>query len=257
MTDQTKQNLYADAWHKDRPYSADEAVRLERACRMIARHAESFCADRKYRLVDIGCGVGPLRQWLPAGRFEISGLDLSEEAAVQARLHYDDCKVADVEHTWPFVADTYDGVHAGAVLEHVLDWHTPLNQANRILRDGGLLVISVPNLRHWKEIKRLIRGKQPHWLCDMQHVHAYTPKFLSSMVSLHGFEVCDLQTDHLDVPFIPRRSVWASRAFATIGSVLILAARLKRRVRIEDGHYASQYPRHREVGLRSIEVPLG
>jgi SAM-dependent methyltransferase len=139
-------------------------------------------------------------------------------------------------------------------MEHVMDWHAPLNQANRVLRTGGLIVISVPNLRYWKEIRRLIRGRQPHWLRSMGHVHGYTPRFLRELVTIHGFEVDRLEADRVNLPLMPRRNLWLERHFACIGSVLILTGRLARRVRVEDRALAGRFARTEPLALRSVEV---
>jgi SAM-dependent methyltransferase len=250
----TKQKLYEKAWHAEKPYDRKEIIRLVKACELIRRHCEDLWAGRRYDLLDVGCGVGPMREWLPAERFNITGLEISETAAAAARENYDACEVADVEATWPVEPAGFDGIHAGAILEHVADWHAPLNHANTALRDGGLLVVAVPNLRYWKEIRRLIRGRQPHWLTDVQHLHGYTPKFLTTLVSLHGFEVFSLEADRVNLPLLPNRSRWVTRRFAGIGSVLILAGRLTRRVRVEDDSRADEFPNHKPVALRSIEI---
>ncbi len=240
--------------HGDAPYDREESVRLERACEAFRRHAECPGSGRRYRILDVGCGIGPLRRWLPAERFEIVGLDRLADAVAIAREHYDECKVADLERDWPVEPASFDGVHAGAFLEHVADWHGPLNQANRALRQEGLIVASVPNLRYWKEIRRLIRGGQPHWLKDVQHLHAYTPRFLCELISLHGFKVVDLQADRVNLPLLKWCDRWLARRLAGIGSVLIVSARLQRRVRIEDEALKASFPNHRPVALRSIEV---
>ncbi len=254
MSDKFKQQVYEQAWHADIPYDEKEVVRLIKACELIRRHADELEPPRRYNLLDVGCGVGPLRKWLPENEFNITGLELSEAAAVVARKNYDACEVADVETPWPVEPESFDGVHAGAIMEHVLDWHAPLNHANTALRDGGLIVVAVPNLRYWKEIRRLIRGRQPHWLTDMQHLHGYTPKFLKTLVSLHGFEVIGFEADRVNLPLMPRRNRWIERRFARIGSVLILSARLIRRVRVEDDSRTEQFDNHKPVAMRSIEI---
>lgn len=254
MPERFKQHVYEQAWHADAPYDRKEAIRLIKACESIRRHAGQLKLQRRYDLLDVGCGIGPLRKWLPADDFNITGLEISEAAAAEARKNYDSCHLADVEAPWPVEPEGFDGIHAGAILEHVPDWHAPLNHANTALRDGGLIVIAVPNLRYWKEIRRLIRGRQPHWLTDMQHLHGYTPKFLTTLVSLHGFEVRSLHADRVNLPLMPRRNRWLERRFAGIGSVLILSARLARRVRVEDDSRADQFGDHKPVALRSIEI---
>jgi 2-polyprenyl-3-methyl-5-hydroxy-6-metoxy-1,4-benzoquinol methylase len=253
MANERLQQFYAQAW-KDEGYSSEESLRLEKACELVRREAQSQSLGRPFEVLDVGCGVGPLRTWLPADDFRLHGIDLSAEAAAIARGHYNTCHAGDVEDAWPFAAASMDVVHAGAVLEHVIDWHAPLNHANRVLRDGGLLVVSVPNLRYWKEIFRLVRGRLPLWMSLMGHLHAYTPQFLAKLLTIHGFRVFDVEADRLGIRWLPRHWRWPTRWFAGFGASVILAARLQRRVRVEDQKESHRYPHFRAVGLRSIEI---
>lgn len=253
MTDAPMREYYDAAWHGENPYDDKEVVRLERAAALIREDADARRLSRPL-VLDIGCGIGPLRRWLPADRFEIAGLEWSEDAARVSRGHYDRCLVGSVEARWPFDDAVADAIHAGAILEHVFDWHAPLNEANRVLRDGSRLVVSVPNLRYWKEIKRLIRGKQPHWMSEMLHIHAYTPRFLQNLLILHGFAIDVVEADRVNFPLLPKNALWVKRRFAGFGSVLIVAAKKVRRVQVEDRSRAARYPKSKDVGMRSIEV---
>jgi SAM-dependent methyltransferase len=244
---------YVRTWRADHGYDDRELVRLGKACRAIRSYARHGAA-RRCDVLDVGCGVGPLRQFLAREDFRIVGMDLSPELVAVAGQNYDEGLVADATGRWPFDDASFDAVNLGALMEHVPDWHAPLNQANRVLREGGLLVISVPNLRYWKEIRRLLQARQPHWLMDMQHVHAYTPRFLRDLVVLHGFEVLSLEADRLNIPLPGGKSDWLCRRLAGWGSVMILSARLGRRTRVEDCSRTEQFPRYKPVALRSIEV---
>jgi SAM-dependent methyltransferase len=241
------------AWHGQDPYTEEETLRLRRSCEMLREDAEQAAVGRRYDVLDVGCGIGPLRQWLPAARFRITGIDMNPHAVETAKQHYDSCLLLDGEQEWPLPAASLDAVHAGAILEHVINWHGPLNQANRTLRDGGLLVASVPNLCYWKSLKRMLRFKQPHWLTQMKHVHGYTLTFLRELIELHGFEITALEADRVNLPLLRDRP-WVLRKCAAIGSVFVLSARLVRRVRVEDRDLAYKFPAHTPVGLRSIEV---
>lgn len=257
MADERSKALYEKAWKGDASYSAKEAIRLVKACELIRADARRQPSKRRYEVLDAGCGIGPLFRWLPAHAFSIQGLDISEEAAAIASRNYDVCRVGQVEEPWPWEGSSVDAVHAGAILEHVVDWHTPLNQANRVLRPGGLLVVSVPNLRYWKEVKRLVCGRLPQWMCVMQHLHAYTPRFLKQLVAIHGFRVESLEADRLGLPFLPDQSRWVTRGLANFGSVMILSARLQERIRVEDNCRAHQFAQHAPVGCRSVAVHEG
>jgi 2-polyprenyl-3-methyl-5-hydroxy-6-metoxy-1,4-benzoquinol methylase len=245
--------IYQTAWHGQQPYNAKEEVRLRKACDMMQSDAKSCNLSRRYRVLDIGCGVGPLRKWLPEEKFEIDGLDFCAEALDLARKNYDHCILVDAETSWPTDHGQYDAVHAGAILEHVVDWHAPLNQATNVLADDGLLVISTPNLCYWKAFRKLVRGRQPHWTANMEHLHVYAPRFLKDLLTLHGFEVLDMTADRLGISWIDRNDRVCHK-LACAGSVLILSARLRKRVRIEDISRACQHPNHVKLKMHSIEV---
>ncbi len=255
MSDAFKHNVYDTPWRSDgAEYSPAEEIRLKRACELAEAHRKTLPPQGRYRLLDVGCGVGPLRKWLPAETCELVGLEFSEAAAAVCRKNYDACLIGDVESTWPVEDGSFQAVHAGAVIEHVMDWHAPLNQANRVLAENGLLIVSTPNLRYWKEIRRLILGRQPHWLKEMAHVHGYTPKFLTTLLEVHGFAVETFEADRIRLPLLPRTSRVGAKRLARWGSVMIIAARLKRRCRVEDRARRSQFPHHKDAPLRSIEI---
>ena len=257
MNEINKKSIYAKAWHGGKPYDSVEEIRLAVACEFLANltTAGTSSAGRAERrkILDVGCGVGPLRKWLPAEEFELTGIDLSPEAIEKTRLQYDHGYVLDAEQAWPVEDASFNGLHMGAFMEHVTDWHAPLNRANLALAEGGLLAISIPNLGYWKEIRRLLRGRQPHWLRDMQHVHGYTADFFRKLLTIHGFDVVSVMADRVNFPLLPD-SRFVRKKFARWGSVLIWAARLNRRVRVEDQAASYLFEQSKDVGLRSIEV---
>lgn len=259
MKDTHKQRRCAQAWHGGKPYDSKEEIRLAVACeffdefRQLRNDSDGSEAASRTKILDVGCGVGPLRKWLPAEEFELTGMDLSPEAIEQTKLRYDHAHLLDAEGPWPVADASFDGLHMGAFMEHVADWHAPLNQANRALADGGLVVISIPNIGYWKEIRRLLCGRQPHWLCDMQHIHGYTAGFFRQLLTIHGFEVVSVLADRVNFPLLPE-SRFVRKKFARWGSVLILAGRLQRRLRVEDRSLSHLFSEHKDAPLRSIEI---
>jgi SAM-dependent methyltransferase len=90
------------------------------------------------RVLDVGCGSKPYESLFRAS--EYVGLEIDSPAN---RTH----KRADVYYdgiSFPFDASTYDCVVCNQVLEHVFNPEHFLNEVGRILRPGGLLLLSVP-----------------------------------------------------------------------------------------------------------------
>ncbi len=99
-------------------------------------------------VLDAGMGPGRLCVELDALGWTVSGVDASERMveAARARLpHARDRLVhADLERI-PFAAGAFDAVAATGVLEYVDDLHRALGELHRVLRPGGVAVISITN----------------------------------------------------------------------------------------------------------------
>lgn len=91
-------------------------------------------------LVDFGCGAGLLAPRLIGKGYTHVGFDLSLSALDLARSHGVVTLRADVCAA-PFADRSVDVVCAGEILEHVADCDRVVEEACRVLRPGGLLVI--------------------------------------------------------------------------------------------------------------------
>lgn len=100
------------------------------------------------RVLDAGCGSGPLTAALRDNGALVSGFDLSPAmvALARARLGTDaDVRVADLEDRLPYDDDTFDVVTCSLALHYLKEWDATLAEFRRILKPGGRLVISVPH----------------------------------------------------------------------------------------------------------------
>jgi SAM-dependent methyltransferase len=100
------------------------------------------------RVLDAGCGSGPLAAALQARGAVVTGLDSSVRMVelVRRRLGAEaDLRVADLGAPLPFDDDAFDMVVASLVLHYLEDWVAPLSELRRVLRPGGRVVLSVPH----------------------------------------------------------------------------------------------------------------
>ncbi len=96
--------------------------------------------------LDVGCGTGEtmavLRE-LGAGR--VAGTDLSDDALAYARHHPQGSVLAATAEQLPFADGCADLLVSSDVLEHLDDDRVALREYRRVLRPGGLLLVTVPS----------------------------------------------------------------------------------------------------------------
>ncbi len=102
------------------------------------------------RVLDVGCGSGPLAAALRAKGAVVTGLDSSPAMIdlARQRLGADaDLHVADLGRPLPFGDGAFDDVVVSLVLHYLPDWTAPLAELRRVLRPGGRLLLSVNHPR--------------------------------------------------------------------------------------------------------------
>ena len=95
-------------------------------------------------ILDVGCGLGLYMRRLRDFGEQVYGVELDGERAREAARTLPDVAVAAAEHL-PFAAGSFDVVFSHEVLEHVADDRAAIIEAHRVLREGGHLVLFVPN----------------------------------------------------------------------------------------------------------------
>lgn len=122
-------------------------------------------------------------------------VELSPEMAELARPTARTMVVGDLntmDLTAHFTTESYDVVMAADVLEHLSYDNTVLEQAHTLLKDGGLLLVSVPNIAHASVIGALCQGDFPYapdGLLDRSHIRFFTRRSICKALSQAGFTI--------------------------------------------------------------------
>ena len=98
------------------------------------------------RILDAGCGSGPLSAALRDRGAVVTGIDASAGmlALARRRLGNDvSLHVVDLSDRLPFADGAFDDVVASLVLHYLEDWRPTLAELRRVLRPGGRLIASV------------------------------------------------------------------------------------------------------------------
>ncbi len=160
-------------------YSERSAWRHSGEERMRFRKASSIAAVKPGAAVlDIGARDGGLRAFLPPD-VRYQGMDIAPEFASEHVL------IRDIADGIPFPDGTFDNVFIIEVLEHVHNPWNALSEMRRVLRPNGVLVVSVPNPYHVKELVwNLFR------VPDRQgHIFSWTRQAMTKLAEMNGFRL--------------------------------------------------------------------
>ena len=115
------------------------------------------------RLLSVGCGAGVTEGVLVDRGASVVGLELDHEAAEEARTRGLEVFEGDAEEVSRRLdGRRFDCLLYADVLEHLREPEALLAAHVRHLEPGGLVIVSVPNFRHWSVFWRLfVIGEAP------------------------------------------------------------------------------------------------
>jgi len=96
------------------------------------------------RILDVGCGRGVILSALADRGFEVHGVEISAEAARGADPRAE-IRIASRLADAGYAPESFDEIIIWHVLEHLADPRGALEEAHRILKPGGRLIVAVPN----------------------------------------------------------------------------------------------------------------
>jgi len=154
------------------------------------------------KVLDIGAGHGAFSQQLHRMGYEVSACDLMPDLFQFEEI---ECKRVDVTQEFPYPDGHFDMLIAIEVMEHFNGQDHFFREACRILKKGGRLFITTPNILSLKSRMRFLLGgfyysfgPLDHSLHDgMQHVSALTFDQFNYWATKNGFGPAKLDTDKL------------------------------------------------------------
>jgi 2-polyprenyl-3-methyl-5-hydroxy-6-metoxy-1,4-benzoquinol methylase len=137
-------------------------------------------------VIDVGCGRGLLLDELRRRGWTVIGTELSDEAAEYARDFLGIPMKIGEFHRLDLAPGSADVVVMWQTFEHMREPNAVLERVHRVLRQGGVAIVSVPNRESWQA-----RFTGPHWhhLDVPHHLHHYGESTLRRMLERQGFRV--------------------------------------------------------------------
>ena len=147
------------------------------------------------RILEVGCGSGLTGAALLASgkAAEHVGVELSASAAAEARTRLTNVVVGNVETMdLSVLGADYDVLILSEVLEHLMDPWTALSRLVGLLKSGGLLICSSPNVANRQLLGQLLQGRFEYeevGVMDRTHLRWFTPATYAALARQAGIHV--------------------------------------------------------------------
>ena len=148
------------------------------------------------RILEVGCAEGATGASLKKSgcAAEVVGIEMSPEAAAIAETRLDRVVCGDLEQLTLdepcFTENSFDYIICGDILEHLKNPWLQLKRLFKLLKPGGKIIVSLPNIRYYDVILPLIfRGDwtyQKSGILDSTHLRFFTEKTSVQMLSKAG-----------------------------------------------------------------------
>jgi 2-polyprenyl-3-methyl-5-hydroxy-6-metoxy-1,4-benzoquinol methylase len=151
------------------------------------------------RTLEIGCGAGGFSMQIQSrSSAESWGVEYEPEAARLAAQKLHRVLAGSVEDALPQLPTQYfDCIIFNDVLEHLVDPYRVLASVQPLLNDQGVVVASIPNIRHWPEfVDFTLHGNWEYrrdGVLDRTHLRFFTKKSMLSTFTQCGYEVIKIE----------------------------------------------------------------
>jgi len=178
---------------RHRPDDRPAAYYSERRPEMIA-----FVPPSSKNILDVGCGEGWFGASLKDRGMEIWGVEIDRESARVAQKHIDRVIVGDINDLLDVLPDRYfDCIVFNDILEHLADPYALLLRIKGKLSEKGVLVCSIPNIRYFYNLKKLVldgQWKYEDWgILDRSHLRFFTQKSIRETFDQLGYQILRME----------------------------------------------------------------
>lgn len=166
------------------------------------------------KVLDVGCGSGDLGYKLRERGAEVIGIERNKDLCSQAAKKLDNVFLADIENFKPPLSKKqFDCVMCADILEHLVKPENILANYKEYLKDDGYIIASIPNVRYYKVILRLVLGASWDYMeqgiLDKGHLRFFTLINIKELFYQAGYQIIEI-----------RRNIVAARGYRFLNACL-------------------------------------
>lgn len=179
----------------DRDYGNIYSEKDEIYFNLIRVELLSLIPETTKKLLDVGCGYGTLASEAKRefGVEEAIGIEKFEAAGKIASEKLDKVIIGDIESIkLNFKENYFDCIVCADILEHLVEPEKVLRKLYQILSKEGVMLVSIPNIRHIVPLLKIIFNKleyESSGILDKTHLRFFTLHTMKKMFEETGFKI--------------------------------------------------------------------
>jgi SAM-dependent methyltransferase len=206
--------------------------RVEKVRKLFSR------LEGRKKILDVGCANGSILSPF-AKTHEIHGVEISEGFTAEAIKNGVLAKVHDLEtEPLPYPDKTFDVLFSGENIEHIFDTDWVLAEMNRVMKPGGIFVLTFPNIRTVLSLVMMAffdmtpmyaaRYRSGHW-------RDFTVRTIKLALGNHGFVVNKCIGCSFYLPKIGEFGSWLATCLPSWANTTIVVSTKERDSVYEEG----------------------
>lgn len=149
----------------------------------------------KSHVLELGCATGFMSQYFKDKlHCQVVGVDINPAVKPTIIGDLEDKQTqTQIKHSGP-----YDVVFASAIIEHLKEPEALLQLIKSVLKVNGILIITTPNVAHWRQRLNLLLGRfdyQDYGLLDRTHLRFFTYFTFQKLIQSAGFKIIAVKID--------------------------------------------------------------
>jgi SAM-dependent methyltransferase len=161
--------------------------------------------ERPAEVLEVGTATGYLSAEMARMGCRVTGIEQDPQMAEVARPYCQKMFIRDIETMDFGELDTYDAIILGDVLEHLRNPRVVLEKFGHLLKPGGRILISLPNVANIFVRVNLLLGRFKYTqvgILDEGHLRFFTLKTARQLAADSGLDVINTQVTPIPLPLI-------------------------------------------------------